>query len=66
MLRATGLESEREIPFGTLLQLVRPALGALDGIPPVQADALSARSGASRALEARPMRATGSRSAQPC
>ena len=42
VLRATGLESEREIPFGTLLQLVRPALGALDGIPPVQADALSA------------------------
>ncbi|MCR2808181.1 MULTISPECIES: LuxR family transcriptional regulator [unclassified Microbacterium] len=42
VLRATGLESEREIPFATLLQLVRPALGALDGIPPVQATALSA------------------------
>ena len=42
ILRATGLESEREIPFGMLLQLLRPALGALDGIPPVQADALSA------------------------
>jgi predicted ATPase len=42
ILRATGLESEREIPFGMLLQLLRPALGALDGIPPVQADALAA------------------------
>lgn len=42
VLRATGLESEREIPFATLLQLVRPALTALGGIPPVQADALSA------------------------
>lgn len=42
VLRATGLESEREIPFAMLLQLVRPALTALDGIPPVQADALSA------------------------
>ena len=42
VLSATGLESEREIPFGMLLQLLRPALGALEGIPPVQADALSA------------------------
>lgn len=42
VLRATGLESEREIPFATLLQLLRPALGALAGIPPSQADALSA------------------------
>ncbi|WP_203582084.1 helix-turn-helix transcriptional regulator [Microbacterium hibisci] len=42
VLRATGLESEREIPFGTLLQLLRPALGALGGIPAVQADAVAA------------------------
>ena len=42
VLRATGLESEREIPFATLLQLLRPALGALDGIPPMQADAMAA------------------------
>lgn len=42
VLRAMGLESEREIPFAMLLQLVRPALGALDGIPSIQADALSA------------------------
>lgn len=42
VLRATGLESEREIPFGMLLQLLRPALGAIGGIPAVQAEALSA------------------------
>ncbi len=42
VLRATGLESERELPFATLLQLARPALGLLDQIPPMQADALSA------------------------
>ncbi|MGN8553820.1 UNVERIFIED_CONTAM: AAA family ATPase [Microbacterium sp. SLM126] len=42
VLRATGLDAEREIPFGMLLQLLRPALGAIDGIPPVQAEALSA------------------------
>lgn len=42
VLRATGVESEREIPFGMLLQLLRPALGVIQGIPPVQADALSA------------------------
>ncbi|KAF2413988.1 hypothetical protein B1729_06845 [Microbacterium sp. B35-04] len=42
VLRATGLESEREIAFATLLQLLRPALGALGGIPSTQADALAA------------------------
>ncbi|WP_347976337.1 AAA family ATPase [Microbacterium sp. ProA8] len=42
VLRATGLESESEIPFATLLQLLRPALGALEGIPSMQADALAA------------------------
>ncbi|NLP82788.1 AAA family ATPase [Microbacterium sp. CFH 90308] len=42
VLRATGIESEREIPFAMLLQLLRPALGVLDAIPSVQADALAA------------------------
>lgn len=42
VLHATGLESERELPFGTLLQLLRPALGLLDAIPPVQAAAVAA------------------------
>lgn len=42
VLRATGLESEREIPFAMLLQLLRPALGSLGGIPPTQAQAVAA------------------------
>ncbi|SFR90091.1 regulatory protein, luxR family [Microbacterium sp. cf046] len=42
LLKATGLESEREIPFAALLQLVRPALDLLPAIPPIQAEALSA------------------------
>ncbi len=41
VLRATGVESEREIPFAGLLQLLRPALGVLDQLPAVQAAALS-------------------------
>jgi DNA-binding CsgD family transcriptional regulator len=41
LMRATGLESERELPFAMLLQLARPALGLLDQIPAIQADALS-------------------------
>src|SRR5829696_6507803 len=42
LLRATGTESEAEVPFGGLLQLVRPALVHLDRIPAPQADALAA------------------------
>jgi DNA-binding CsgD family transcriptional regulator/tetratricopeptide (TPR) repeat protein len=41
VLRATGLEAERHIPFAGLLQLVRPALGDLDRLSPPQAAALS-------------------------
>ena len=41
VLRATGHESEREVPYAALLQLLRPALGSLGGIPPRQADALA-------------------------
>ncbi len=41
VLCAVGSESEREIPFGGLLQLLRPALGLLDQIPGPQADALA-------------------------
>ncbi|MFE5411044.1 AAA family ATPase [Microbacterium sp. NPDC056569] len=56
VLRATGLESEREIPFATLLQLLRPALTALDGIPSMQAEAIAAAlalPGASRVADGR-------------
>ncbi|HZB21107.1 MAG TPA: ATP-binding protein, partial [Blastococcus sp.] len=42
LLRATGTESEAEVPFGGLLQLLRPALVHLDRIPAPQADALAA------------------------
>jgi DNA-binding CsgD family transcriptional regulator len=42
VLRATGLEAEQEVPFGALLQLLRPALGLIDTIPRAQAEALSA------------------------
>jgi DNA-binding CsgD family transcriptional regulator len=41
VLRATGLEAERHIPFAGLLQLLRPALGRLDALSPRQAAALS-------------------------
>jgi DNA-binding CsgD family transcriptional regulator len=41
VLRATGLEAERHIPFAGLLQLVRPALGHLDRLSGPQASALS-------------------------
>jgi len=42
VLRATGLEAERHLPFAGLLQLLRPALDGLDELPPPQAAALSA------------------------
>src|SRR5205823_11675973 len=40
VLRARGVESEAEVPFGGLLELLRPALRAVDQIPKPQADAL--------------------------
>ncbi len=40
VLRARGIESEAQIPFGSLLELIRPALVLLDQIPPPQAAAL--------------------------
>jgi DNA-binding CsgD family transcriptional regulator len=41
ILRARGIESEAQVPFGGLLELLRPALGALDSIPKPQSDALA-------------------------
>jgi DNA-binding CsgD family transcriptional regulator len=41
VLRATGTESESEVPFGGLLQLLRPALEHLSRIPAPQAGALA-------------------------
>lgn len=40
LLRATGAESEAELPFAGLHLLLRPALAALDALPEVQATAL--------------------------
>src|SRR5439155_6558338 len=42
VLRARGIESEAQVPFAGLLELLRPALGLLDRIPHPQASALSA------------------------
>ncbi|WP_439664766.1 helix-turn-helix transcriptional regulator [Lentzea sp. HUAS TT2] len=41
VLQAAGSEQEREIPFGALHQVLRPALGRLAEIPAPQAQALS-------------------------
>lgn len=51
ILRARGVESEAEVPFGGLLELLRPALADLDRIPEPQAEALAG------ALALRPARA---------
>ncbi|HEY6479664.1 MAG TPA: AAA family ATPase, partial [Streptosporangiaceae bacterium] len=40
LLRARGIESEAQIPFASLLELIRPALTMLDKIPRPQAAAL--------------------------
>ncbi|MGH2876932.1 MAG: ATP-binding protein, partial [Solirubrobacteraceae bacterium] len=40
VLRARGIQSEAQIPFASLLELLRPALGAMDQIPRPQALAL--------------------------
>jgi DNA-binding CsgD family transcriptional regulator len=42
LLRARGIESETQVPFGSLLELVRPALMLLDQIPAPQTAALEA------------------------
>ncbi len=52
LLRARGIESEAQIPFGSLLELIRPALGMIERIPEPQAaaleGALALRPGAAR------------------
>jgi DNA-binding CsgD family transcriptional regulator len=42
VLRARGIVSEAQVPFGSLLELIRPALVLLDTIPGPQAAALEA------------------------
>jgi DNA-binding CsgD family transcriptional regulator len=41
VLRARGIESEAEVPFAGLSELLRPALRAIERIPPPQAQALA-------------------------
>jgi DNA-binding CsgD family transcriptional regulator len=41
VLRATGLEAERRVPFAGLLQLLRPALELLEALPAPQSAALA-------------------------
>jgi predicted ATPase len=45
VLEARGIESEAELAFAGLHQLLRPALGQLEGLPPPQATALRAAFG---------------------
>jgi DNA-binding CsgD family transcriptional regulator len=40
VLRARGVESESKVPFGGLLELLRPAVGRLGSIPGPQSEAL--------------------------
>ena len=40
VLRAAGVDAEREVPFGGLLQLLRPVLDHLDALPAPQSQAL--------------------------
>ena len=41
VLRARGIESEAEVPFAGLAELLRPVLGVMEQIPAPQAQALS-------------------------
>src|SRR3954447_21162391 len=41
VLRARGIQSEAEVPFAGLAELLRPALGVLERIPAPQSDALA-------------------------
>src|SRR6476661_3604090 len=51
VLRARGIESEAQVPFAGLFELLRPALGWMDRIPAPQAEPLAG------ALALRPARA---------
>jgi DNA-binding CsgD family transcriptional regulator len=45
VLEATGVESEAQLPFAGLHQLLRPVLGSLTGLPDVQRHAIEAALG---------------------
>ena len=50
-LRAIGIESEAELPFAGLHQLVRPALDRLGALPGPQSSALAAAFGLAQAAD---------------
>ena len=64
VLRARGVESEAEVPFAGLAELLRPALAALDRVPAPQARRSRARSRSRPATRAGPVRGRR-RDAQP-
>ena len=66
VLRATGLESEREIPFGMLLQLAAPGARRARRDPAGAGGCAVGGARASPRLRRRPTRATGSRSGRRC
>ncbi len=47
VLRCTGVESEHDLPFAALQQLLRPLAGLVDGLPPPQASAMRSAFGLS-------------------
>ena len=66
LLRATGLESEQEIPFAALLQLVRPALDLLAENPADSGRGAVRGPGAALLRRCLDPPGIGSRSAQRC
>ena len=52
IVRARGVESETQVPFAGLLELLRPLLGELDRLPEPQAAALRGALGLGPAVEA--------------
>ena len=61
VLGACGVESESELPFAALHQLVRPALGRLDALPPRRRRRCAAPSASASAPAT-----NGSSSRSPC
>jgi hypothetical protein len=54
VLRAIGIESEAELPFAGLHQLVRPALDRLGALPGPQSAALAAAFGLAQTADGAP------------
>ncbi len=54
VLSTAGVQSEANIPFAGLHQLLRPILGRVDNLPPLQRDAMKAAFGMAGAAAAEP------------